>query len=1304
MGGRAIFGVAWLVLGLALVGGCADSGGGADADGAVGPDVVADAGADADAVADGDAVAETDAGAVAETDAGADADAQTDADSSSDADAVSDADADADSDSDAHADSDSDADADADSDSDADADADSDSDADADSDSDADADADSVSDADPDAAPDADTSPDAVATPCSPNPCVNPPSASCSANSAVTYPATGTCAVNGTAATCDYAPATTDCGSDFCVAGVCVAWRLAGVGDLVITEIMHRPDAVFENLGEWFEVHSVADVPVNMKGLVVRDLGVDTFTIATDLIVAPDGYAVFGRNPNPAQNGGLTVDYAYANLMSLAAGDELILARDGATIDLVDWDSKPGFPNTLGASLNLDPGVDAAGNDAGAAWCSSKSPYGDGDFGTPGAPNDPCALILTPCTPNPCDAAPAASCAGETLSTFASPGTCVTAPAPAFFACTYSPLVTECADSGQHCDAAAGACVECVDDSHCAGPFEVCSPANGCVAGCQDDGFAGEDIENPAPIASNIQNDDLVICEGTEDWFGFDVEVGVLLQLAVTYDGAGAALEIELYDAAGAQVAAGTPGTNQLVIAFEVQAAGVHTLRVHGGPNAYSLLALFTDEQCVPDPCTANTPAPTCDGADRVTYDHECDESTGSAVCTYPEATRVTCPKFCNDGECTDWRLAQVPGDLVITELMVSPAATDELFGEYIELHNTSVNILNLDGLEVFDLGADSFFIDETLLVAPGDAVVLGRSDDVGLNGGVPVDFVYSGMTLEAAVDAVAIARGGVDIDDVIWDDAEFPATAGAAMSLDPSRGDALTNDYGVGWCDATSPLSGGDFGTPGAANDACVIDYPIDWCRLYAPNSIDTKPLTKHSLTGRVFINGLTTIDLGANDPVPARVFGEVGFGDVGTDPASDESWSWFAGEPDPSYAVGTDLDPEPDNDQYLAELVAPDADGSYEVAFRFSGDGGGTWTYCDANGTSGDGVEPYASADAGKLEVATPPPPTLIISEYVDGSPGTGNKAVELTNVGATAVDLSAAECSLRYYATPGTGVGAHTAVTFDVALVGSVSPGGSWLLCQSGITIFPLAKCQQSSSSTAWFNGDDPVELRCGGQSVDWIGQTGVDLDFALDVTLKRSCDVGSGDPVGTDAFSAAAEWLSLAQNTVSDLGVHEPARSATAAGGKELIIEAVDLVTQRLRLRNVSAVSVDVTSGWRLCRFPTYLAFTSSTVSIAAGASATFDIPAGMGLTAGGSWELGVYRNASNFGSEANIAAYVEVGAAGFTREGVAATAGVWTAGQFVTLDALTDAGFALVGDGVATGSAAYQPYGLFCSIK
>ena len=163
-------------------------------------------------------------------------------------------------------------------------------------------------------------------------------------------------------------------------------------GDLVITEIMKDPNQVSDAMGEWFEVYNPGTIDVRMCGWKISDADTDAFTMSSEVLVPAGGYAVFGRSNDKANNGGLTVDYAYSSGMQLANGaDELVLTQGSTEIDRVEYDDGSTFPDPTGASLSLDPSkLDAASNDSGSSWCTASSTFGSGDRGTPGAANDGC--------------------------------------------------------------------------------------------------------------------------------------------------------------------------------------------------------------------------------------------------------------------------------------------------------------------------------------------------------------------------------------------------------------------------------------------------------------------------------------------------------------------------------------------------------------------------------------------------------------------------------------------------------------------------------------------------------------------------------------------------------------------------------------------------------------------------------------------------------------------------------------------------------------------------------------------------
>lgn len=112
---------------------------------------------------------------------------------------------------------------------------------------------------------------------------------------------------------------------------------------------------------------------------------------------------------------------------------------------------------------------------------------------------------------------------------------------------------------------------------------------------------------------------------------------------------------------------------------------------------------------------------------------------------------------------------------------------------------------------------------------------------------------------------------------------------------------------------------------------------------------------------------------------------------------------------------------------------------------------------------------------------------PTELFISEYVEGS--SNNKAVELFNGTASAVDLSAGQYALQMY------FNGNATAGLTIALNGVVQPGQTFVIVHGSAAAELLAKAQQTNSAS-WFNGDDAVVLTKAGQVIDSIGQVGFD----------------------------------------------------------------------------------------------------------------------------------------------------------------------------------------------------------------
>lgn len=162
------------------------------------------------------------------------------------------------------------------------------------------------------------------------------------------------------------------------------------------------------------------------------------------------------------------------------------------------------------------------------------------------------------------------------------------------------------------------------------------------------------------------------------------------------------------------------------------------------------------------------------------------------------------------------------------------------------------------------------------------------------------------------------------------------------------------------------------------------------------------------------------------------------------------------------------------------------------------------------------------------------------LLISEYLEGS--SNNKAVELSNLGATPVDLSQYRLALYANGKPLT-----DAPTNSLALQGTLAPGASLVLANPSANAEILAKANQTSGNLV-FNGDDALVLYRGSEIVDSFGQVGGDPGTAwvsgsvstLDMTLRRKATVTTGRTDAAGPFNPALEYVAAAKDDASGLG--------------------------------------------------------------------------------------------------------------------------------------------------------------------
>lgn len=170
-------------------------------------------------------------------------------------------------------------------------------------------------------------------------------------------------------------------------------------------------------------------------------------------------------------------------------------------------------------------------------------------------------------------------------------------------------------------------------------------------------------------------------------------------------------------------------------------------------------------------------------------------------------------------------------------------------------------------------------------------------------------------------------------------------------------------------YCDLDGSSNGYQPDAAGVANvTGTPPDTTIDWCNFQYP--AQTSAVAGEATTllfGRVFIAGVT-VGAGAGPGVTAQV----GYGPPGTDPAASSAWNWA----DAAYNVDVDGVAPGDraNDEYMGTLTVSAA-GTYDMAYRFSRDGGTTWTYCDRDGSTNG----YLPAQAAQLTVTAQPASTV-------------------------------------------------------------------------------------------------------------------------------------------------------------------------------------------------------------------------------------------------------------------------------------------------------------------------------------
>ena len=119
----------------------------------------------------------------------------------------------------------------------------------------------------------------------------------------------------------------------------------------------------------------------------------ESMTISGEVLLRPGAHAVIAARDNSAVNGGIpAVDYRYiyGSELRLTATDTLALSYGVTSLDDVSWNPTD-YAGGSGVAEQLNTDLrSAVDNDDSESWCAASVPYGDGDYGTPGAQNGDC--------------------------------------------------------------------------------------------------------------------------------------------------------------------------------------------------------------------------------------------------------------------------------------------------------------------------------------------------------------------------------------------------------------------------------------------------------------------------------------------------------------------------------------------------------------------------------------------------------------------------------------------------------------------------------------------------------------------------------------------------------------------------------------------------------------------------------------------------------------------------------------------------------------------------------------------------
>ena len=210
-----------------------------------------------------------------------------------------------------------------------------------------------------------------------------------------------------------------------------------------------------------------------------------------------------------------------------------------------------------------------------------------------------------------------------------------------------------------------------------------------------------------------------------------------------------------------------------------------------------------------------------------------------------------------------------------------------------------------------------------------------------------------------------------------------------------------------------------------------------------------------------------------------------------------------------------------------------------------------GGNWTYSfqfTLAGVYNYQCDPHIPAMVGTVTVTAAPCADLFFSEYLEGL--SNNKALEIYNPTNAAINLST--YSVKAYNNGG------TAISNSLTLPNKLLAAHDVYVIANPTAVAAILGVSDTTSTVTFFNGDDAVVLFKNTDTLDIIGDVGVDpgtnwtvgTGATSEFTLVRKATVNKGQ---RNWVIGATEWDVYPQNTATYLGSHSSNCPGGGGGG-------------------------------------------------------------------------------------------------------------------------------------------------------